>query len=314
MMKSLIEYINEALLLEFKQDLMPQTVIVMGGPGAGKTYWMENDAKRFFQRNGHDYKRLDSDHNLEVVQRENCKRVAFEIMNSCRTDSRSPFRTQGETFNNIIQQLQKEMDESSKKNGSPLTELSKIELKWCKPWLKRYTEAVEDYKQKVYDEYEKAFFKEYFHKIFASDFSKRHISKASYAKDMVKKLHNVQDVKGVEMLMANDTIVAITGDKISKIEEIVSLAQETSVVVVYLNIPEEISVAQDAKRSRSVGAEMIHDKLEGIHKTWEELVRSYEERGIFRLYELVPSEQSLKAGKIIGWKINKQYVNKNMLG
>lgn len=314
-MKELKEFLVESLMInEFKQDLKPQTIIVMGGPGAGKTYWMEKEAKSFFKRNGHDYKRLDSDHNLEVVQRENCKRVAFEIMNNCRTDSRSPFRTQGETFYNLIQDLQKDFDETSKKNGSPLTELSKIELKWCKPWLKRYTEAVEDYKQAVYDEYERAFFKEYFHKIFASDFSKRHISKAAYAKDMVKKLHNVQDVEGASVLLSNDTIVAITGDKISKIEEIVSLTQGTSVVVVYLNIPEEISVAQDAKRSRSVGPQMIHDKLEGIHKTWEELVRSYDERGIFRMYELVPSEQSLKAGKIIGWEIKKQYINKSLIG
>ena len=36
MMKSLIDYINEALLLEFKQDLIPQTVIVMGGSGVCK--------------------------------------------------------------------------------------------------------------------------------------------------------------------------------------------------------------------------------------------------------------------------------------
>lgn len=34
-------------LTEFKQDLMPQCVVVMGGPGAGKTYWMNNSAKKF---------------------------------------------------------------------------------------------------------------------------------------------------------------------------------------------------------------------------------------------------------------------------
>ena len=43
-MKTLYDYITE-----FKVDLMPQCVVVMGGPGAGKTYWMNNSSKQFFQ-------------------------------------------------------------------------------------------------------------------------------------------------------------------------------------------------------------------------------------------------------------------------
>lgn len=37
-MISLLQY-----LTEFKQDLMPQCVVVIGGPGAGKTYWMNHN-------------------------------------------------------------------------------------------------------------------------------------------------------------------------------------------------------------------------------------------------------------------------------
>lgn len=306
-MKSLSSYITECLLLEFKQDLMPQTIVVIGGPGAGKTYWMEHDAPNFFKRYS-DYKRLDSDHNLTVVQRENCKEMAYEILNDCRTDSISPYRNQQETFNELIKRKQAEYDEKSKKNGSPLTDLSQIKLKWCKSWLERFTKATPEYKDKVYKEYEQAFFKEYFNKVFASDFSSRHISKKQYQKDMLKKLGG--DAIGLK----DDVIVAITGDKVSKIEEIVELSGNNSVVVVYLNIPEEISVAQDAKRNRSVGRDMIHDKLENIHKTWDYLTKNFENMGIFRMYELLPTEESVANKAIKGWRLEKSYLNKKLIG
>ena len=37
-MKSLKELTK--MVLEFKEDQMPKCVIIIGGPGAGKTYWM----------------------------------------------------------------------------------------------------------------------------------------------------------------------------------------------------------------------------------------------------------------------------------
>lgn len=307
-MKSLSNYLTESLLLEFKQDLMPQTILVIGGPGAGKTYWMEHDAPNFFKRYG-DYKRLDSDHNLMVVQRENCKDMAYEILNDCRTDSISPYKNQQETFNELIKRKQAEYDENSKKNGSPLTDLSQIKLKWCKPWLERFTKATPDYKDKVYKEYEQAFFKEYFNKVFASDFSSRHLSQKQYYKDLENKLGGDSVTK-----MKNDVIVALTGDKISKFEDLIKLSEGRSVVVVYLNIPEEISVAQDAKRNRSVGREMIHNKLENIHKTWDYLTKNFEDMGIFRMYELLPTEESVANKAIKGWRLERSYLNKRMIG
>ena len=45
-MKNLYQY-----LTEWKQDMMPQCVVVVGGPGAGKTYWMNHSSKKFFQNN-----------------------------------------------------------------------------------------------------------------------------------------------------------------------------------------------------------------------------------------------------------------------
>ncbi len=49
-MKSITEYIKESMLLEFAADMTPQVLIIMGGPGAGKTYWMNNSANKFFKR------------------------------------------------------------------------------------------------------------------------------------------------------------------------------------------------------------------------------------------------------------------------
>ena len=37
-MKSLKEYTR--VILEFKEDQKPKCVIIIGGPGAGKSYWM----------------------------------------------------------------------------------------------------------------------------------------------------------------------------------------------------------------------------------------------------------------------------------
>jgi hypothetical protein len=85
-------------------------------------------------------------------------------------------------------------------------------------------------------------------------------------------------------------------------------------------VPEEISIAQDSKRDRSVGAKMIKDKLSDIHKTWVELVNKYQDLGIFRMYEMVPSDKCIEAGELFGtaddpaWIVKKEYINKNMIG
>ena len=298
--------------MEWAADLKPQVVIVMGGPGAGKTYWMKNSASQFFKRN-FQAKQLDSDNNLVVVQRENCAELAREIIIALSKESSSSFDTQKETFRNLIETTQNEYNAQSEKNGSPLTDLSQIDYTFCKPWADRMDRATENQKEKVISEFQQAFEKEYFRTVFASDFSKRNISKAQYKKDMVRKLTGVGDTE-VETSGKSDVIVAITGDKISKIDEIVELAKEmdASVSIVYLNIPEERSVAQDARRDRSVGREMIHKKLEDIHKTWEELIKVYQQHGIFRMYEMVPGPRTTE--KTISWVVKNQFLNKSMLG
>ena len=312
MPKNLIEYLTENIVLEFAADLKPQVVIVMGGPGAGKTYWMKNSASQFFRRE-FQAKQLDSDNNLVVVQRDNCSTLAREIIIALSKESSSSQDTQKATFQKLIETTQSEYNASSEKNGSPLTDLSKIDYRFCKAWADRMDRAAENQKEKVISEFQRAFEKEYFKTVFASDFSSRHISKKTYKKDMVRKLTGMDGAEYVQATLANDVIVAITGDKIEKIDEIVELAKsmDATVSIVYLNIPEERSIAQDAQRDRSVGPEMIRKKLAAIHDTWEELVKEYETHGIFRMFELVPGPRTTE--KTIAWTISQQFLNKDML-
>ena len=314
-MINLSQYLTESLLLEFKADLGPQTVIVMGGPGAGKTYWMKNSASQFFKRELQ-AKQLDSDNNLVVVQRENCEQLAEDILLACSRNSSSQYNTQKETFHKFIEKTQTEYNEQSEKNGSPLTELDKIDYKFCKAWIDRYDRASEDNKDKVVDEFKRAFMKEYFKTVFASDFSRRNVSKAQYKRDFADKLGGVMrdEENDFEFVGPQDVIVAITGDKIQKIDEIVDASKDmgSTVSIVYLNIPEERSVKQDAQRDRSVGAEMIHSKLEDIHKTWDELTKSFQQHGIFRMWEMVPGPRT--TDKTIAWTVEKAYINKQMIG
>lgn len=315
-MKSLSEFINENLILEFKEDLKPRIIIVMGGPGAGKTYWMQNNSRDFFKNRSMQYRQLDSDHNLKEKQRDVCRKMAEELISLYPQDDE---RNYGEVFHNFINAQQREFDKKSDQGGSPRTDLSKIKFRFVADWRKRINKA--EYMsaargKKVKEEYISAFFKEYFKTVFASDFSERSQSKKVYARDLENKLKGDGEV----LVSKSDTMVAITGDKLRKIEEIIELSGDSSITIVYLNVPEEISVAQDAKRDRSVGEKMIKEKLADIHKTWVELVNKYQDMGVFRMYEMVPSEKCIKAGKLFGtpadpaWIIGKEYINKNLIG
>ena len=43
-MKSLVDFIYE-----WKEDLTPQIIIIMGTPGCGKTFWMQHNGVEFFK-------------------------------------------------------------------------------------------------------------------------------------------------------------------------------------------------------------------------------------------------------------------------
>ena len=82
---------------------------------------------------------------------------------------------------------------------------------------------------------------QYFSSMFASDFSVRKYSKAEYKKDFQSKLKG--ELEGLDFVGPSDVIVAITGDELKKFKDIVDVCGEThSITVVYLDVPEEMSI------------------------------------------------------------------------
>ena len=67
-MKSLVEFIYE-----WKDDLTPQIIIIMGTPGCGKTFWMQHNGVKFFKDECGitlNPMELDIDHTLKKFQLE----------------------------------------------------------------------------------------------------------------------------------------------------------------------------------------------------------------------------------------------------
>lgn len=311
-MKNLTEYLQQnltgGLLMEFKQDLQPQVVVVMGNPAAGKTTFMNNGGLSRLLKREIQSRKLDSDNNLKVEQLESCNNLAKNILVSCNSWSAND-GSKKEQFRRLIEDTQKAMDEASDKGGSPRTDLSQIDFDFCKGWISRYEKAAEEQKDKVISDFQRAFQKQYFATVFASDFSRRSISKAQYKKDFQAKLRGIREIGDSEFVSPTDVAVAITGDDIEKIDQIVEVAQEMGAVVtvVYLDCSIERSIRNDAKRDRSVGEDMIRKKAEGVKRTWNELVKTFKDHGVFRMYQLVESPRSTEDSA--DYTIGKEYVN-----
>ena len=80
-----------------------------------------------------------------------------------------------------------------------------------------------------------------------------------------------------------------------------------------MNVPEELSIKQDAQRERSVGPKMIHDKLIDIHKTWEDLVdkQVFKDLGIYKVIEM--QDKNNGKGEFPTWKVAAEYVNTDLI-
>lgn len=302
-MRTLFQY-----LTEFKQDLMPQCVVVMGGPGAGKTYWMNNTSKKFFQNNITPRK-LDSDWNLAKFQKKHVDELADQLLRAILPEAVSNAKSRKQAFDNALQQEQEAMDAAVDYGKiSKTLDISNIDYEFVKIWADRYSNAQESQKGKVRGLYKKAFMKEYFENTFASDFSVRKYSKAEYKKDFQSKLKG--ELEGLDFVGPSDVIIAITGDELSKFQEIVDVCGKThSITVVYLDVPEEMSVRQDAERSRSLGEKMVKEILANVHKTWEQLKDAYKSMDITKLVHMV-TDPNLKHPD---WKVEKEYINIELL-
>ncbi len=290
---------------------MPQCVVVMGGPGAGKTYWMNHEANEFFKHNL-TFRKLDSDWNLQKYQKLHINEFAENLILYCSSKAvHDDAKNQKEAFNNYIIDQQEKMNAACDAVGSAgmYIDLSVIDWVFVNKWVNRYDQAIDKYKSTVLDEFKKEFQKTYFKSLFASDFSVRGLSKADYKKDFVSKLKG--ELKDIDFRGPSDIIIAITGDDLDKFEQIADICGTThSITVVYLNVPEELSVKQDAARDRSVGKDLIKKKLADIHKTWDTLVSGeYKKIGIFKMVEMTtPADVDHPH-----WSVAKEYLNTDLI-
>lgn len=284
-MKSLMEF-----LTEHKEDLGSQVIMIMGTPGCGKTYWMQHNGIRFFKSQGIrlNPKELDIDHTLKYFQiidfPKFCDRVLnfknASVMNKHGEDVHNR-KSAWDVFITNEQDRYERLNTTNNGLATNVPRLEQIDYNFIAPWISRYDNASEENKERVFNEFVSAMFKEYFNKVFASDFSVRGEAKVQYHKELIDKIKSDSDV-----------FVAISGAKFDGIQEISELCKDLGITcrIVYLNGSVEKAVGQDAKRERSGGAAFVMDYAAKIENVWNVLIdpsapEYYKKNSIYSIYE-----------------------------
>jgi hypothetical protein len=305
-MKSLVEYINE-----WKEDLGNQIIMIMGTPGCGKTYWMEHNGIKFFKTQGIKInpRELDIDHTLKYFQLLDFPKFCYRVVNF-RSSTLSDFNDKQPHSMKKVWNLfiTKELDRYTELNvinnglETNIPKLEEIEYNFVAPWLSRYDNAKEDKKKDVLKEFTNAMYKEYFNKVFASDFSVRGEAKAEYDINLRKKLN-----------ADTDAFLAISGAKMNHIVDIADICKEKGMTcrIVFLNGSLEKAIGQDAKRERSGGAAFVTDYAEKIQNVWKELIdpsseNYFKKLGIYNIYEF-EDEDVEDVDSWPKWKLKKTY-------
>lgn len=305
-MKSLIEYINE-----WKEDLNNQVIMIMGTPGCGKTYWMDHNGIKFFKSQGIKInpRELDIDHTLKYFQLLDFPKFCYRVINFKEStlsdfDDKQPHNTKNIWNLFVKKEIERytELNAANKGLETNIPKIEEIEYNFVAPWLTRYENAKQDKKRDVLNEFTNVMYKEYFNKVFASDFSVRGEAKAEYNINLRKKLDN-----------GTDAFLAISGAKMKHIVEIADICKEKGMTcrIVFLNGSLEKAIGQDAKRERSGGKNFVVDYAEKIQKVWNELIdpssKSYfKNLGIYNIYEL-EDEDANDIQSWPKWKLKKIY-------
>lgn len=305
-MKSLIEYINE-----WKEDMGNQVIMIMGTPGCGKTYWMSHNGIKFFKAQGIKInpRELDIDHTLKYFQLLDFPKFCYRVI-TFKSSTLSDFNDKQPHNNKSLWNLfiEKEIERYTELNAinkgleTNIPKLENIDYNFVAPWLTRYENAKEDKKNDVLKEFTNAMYKEYFNKVFASDFSVRDQAKTEYNINLVNKLSSKSDV-----------FLAISGAKMKHIVEIVEICKEKGMTcrIVFLNGSLEKAIGQDAKRERSGGKNFVVDYADKIQKVWNELINPssenyFQKLGIYNIYEL-EDEDAEDINSWPKWKLKKIY-------
>lgn len=306
-MKSLLEFINE-----WKEDMGSQVIMIMGTPGCGKTYWMQHNGIKFFKTQGITLnpKELDIDHTLKFFQIVDFPNFCHRVINYKNTTifNKGNFKdahNKNKAWTWFIENEKKRYTELNQSNGGLETNIPKVELieyDFVAPWLSRYDNAKEDNKEKVFNEFVKIMYAEYFNKVFASDFSVRDEAKSEYKGNLVNKINSKSDV-----------FVAISGAKFKTIKEIADLCLNNHLTcrIVYLHGSVEKAIGQDAKRERSGGKDFVVDYANKIDKVWSKLIDKsadeyYKNNGIYNIYEFVDEKEDDILSYPV-WKLKQIY-------
>ena len=293
-MRTLFEFLNE-YINEWKEDLGSQVVIIMGTPGCGKTYWMQHTGNKFFKTQGLKLnpKELDVDHTLKFFQIIDFPNFCHRLINYHSTtifnkETGNSVHNKDAAWKTFIKNELNRYTELNKQNGGLDTNIPKLDLidwDFVSPWLTRYFNAQDNQKDKVFHEFERAMYNEYFNKVFASDFSVRDEAKLEYNKELQNKLNSGSDV-----------FIAISGAKFKHIKEISTICQQNGITcrIVYLNGSIEKAIGQDAKRDRSGGKDFVIEYAKNIEKVWNKLIdpsaeEYYKNNGIYNIYEFIDS-------------------------
>ena len=314
--------INEEMnaLNEWKEDMGTQIIIIMGTPGCGKTYWMQHTAYDFFRKVEGitlSARELDVDHTLKKYQMmvfpTFCNRV-LHYKNSVVVDGKTgrSIHDNKEAWRKFIENEQQRFNVLNREfggNENNIPDLSLIDYEFCAPYITRYYNSLDQYKDKIEKEFVSAMEKKYFKKVFASDFSVRGEAKAEYNDNMIQKV----------ITENKDVIIAISGAKMKHIDKICQFAlnkekaTDKTVRIVFLNGSVDKAVYQDAQRERSGGEEFVREYADKVDKVWAALTDPnskdyFKEKNIYKMYELkdalADDELSYPA-----WKMTKTYFN-----
>lgn len=291
-MQNITSFLQNYTVNEHLIDSAPQMIFIMGLPASGKSTFINKYLPDYFP-SLKQARTLDSDIQLHKRQKQNAMAFAKSIYGKSQDE-----------FNTMVNKT--EMYVNTSKAQASLGVKFGISTEW--DWMEKHRDL-------DYGKFQAAFLQDFFKKDWAVNFEPRPVAKQDYKQLMHTKLSS-DEFEGLETFNNNDVVIPITGDKLDKITDIMETAGANYVAsVVYLDMPVEVSVEKDEgrrqKEGRGVGRELIEGKAPGIEHTWKTLASGqFKKLGIYKLlhFEYVP-----EPGKWGSYKLNKEYVNTQMI-
>ena len=312
------ESIQKYMLNEHTNDLKPIICIIIGAPGVGKTTWMHQEANRFLHQQ---FRELDIDHTQTEFQLQTCNEVAENLITALSNFEVARNHTRN-NFESVKAEIQKRLNEKVDAVGSngmyidimQIQMTDRIGKRSLWEWAKNLSRIDNPQKhEEALSVFKSEFYRTYFRKIFAGDFSKRDKVSIRYNERVKAKLSGPnQEMDDVDY--NNDSIcIATLGKSINDINWYVNQVHHTDSVicVVYLDAPIDVALSQNQKRDRRVSEDFIRNTFNSINNTWDFLKFNLSSTRIWRLFRLEPFVAS--NNMIQNYKVIENIPNPSML-